>query len=107
MVKYGRGSSAPVSLALRALDGGVELTLVDRDVEPFDITRSPDVDIGKPIEAREPGGLGLHLVKRMADRIDYEYLPQTRQSRTSVRFSVAGLERGGPDRRGRGNDAVD
>ena len=107
MVKYGRGSSAPVTLALRGLDAGVELTLVDRDVEPFDITRSPEVDIGKPIEAREPGGLGLHLVKRMADRIDYDYLLQTRQSRTTVRFSVAGLEGGDRDRRGRGSDAVD
>jgi anti-sigma regulatory factor (Ser/Thr protein kinase) len=96
-----------VTFALRAVDGGVELTLVDRDVESFDITRSPDVDIGKPIEAREPGGLGLHLVKRMADRIDYDYLPQTRQSRTTVRFSVAGLEGGGHGGRGRGNDAVD
>jgi phosphoserine phosphatase len=107
MVKYARGSSAPVTFGLRAVDGGVEMTLVDRDVEPFDITRSPDVDISKPIEERQPGGLGLHLVKRMADRIDYDYLPQRRQSRTTVRFSVAGLERAGGNGRGGGNDAVD
>jgi len=106
MVKYGRGS-APVTLGLRAVDGGVEVTLVDRDVERFDITHAPDVDVGKPIEEREPGGLGLHLVKRLADRVDYEYAPQTREGRTTLRFTVAGLDEGRKGSQGRGSHAVD
>jgi serine/threonine-protein kinase RsbW len=92
---------------LQALDGGVELTLIDHDVEPFDITRAPDVDIGKPIEEREPGGLGLHLVRRMADRVDYDYVPATRQSRTSIRFTVAGLREKQGEARTRGDHAFD
>lgn len=90
MVKYGSGSSAAVRIGVTALEGGVEVTLIDRDVERFDITRSPGVDIHAPIEEREPGGLGLHLIRRMADSVAYEYKEETRQSRITLRFTGRG-----------------
>ena len=105
MVKYGRGSDAAVKVRLQAVEGGVDLTLIDRDVEPFDITRAPEVDVRAPIEAREPGGLGLHLIRRMADSVEYEYTAPTRQSRITVRFTSAA--RWGPPARTRGGNAVD
>ena len=91
MVKYGVGSSAPVRIEIGAIAGGVEVRLIDDDVEPFDITRMPDVDIDAPIEEREPGGLGLHLIRRMADSVEYEYEKERRQSRITLRFTSAGL----------------
>jgi phosphoserine phosphatase len=96
MVKYGTGSRAAVRVELVAIAGGVELTLIDRDVEPFDITRSPDVDIHAPIEDRRPGGLGLHLIRRMADSVEYEYAKETRQSRITLRITGAGPAARGP-----------
>ncbi len=90
MVKYGVGSTEPVRIELAAIAGGVELRMIDDDVEPFDITRSPDVDIDAPIEEREPGGLGLHLIRRMADSVAYEYVEERRQSRLTLRFTGAG-----------------
>jgi len=90
MVKYGIGSTEPVRIELAAIAGGVELRMIDDDVEPFDITRSPDVDIDAPIEEREPGGLGLHLIRRMADSVAYEYVQERRQSRLTLRFTGAG-----------------
>jgi phosphoserine phosphatase len=89
MVKYGGGSAA-VQVELVAIEGGVEVTLIDRDVEPFDVTRSPDVDIHAPIENRRPGGLGLHLVRRMMDSVEYEYVRETRESRTRLRITGKG-----------------
>jgi len=91
VVKYGTGSDAAVEVGLMAIDDGVELTLVDRDVAPFDVTRSPEVDIDAPIEQRTPGGLGLHLIRRMADSVEYEYKTESRRSLTTVRMTVAGM----------------
>jgi len=90
MVKYGAGSSAPVRIEIGAIAGGVEVRLIDDDVEPFDITRAPDVDIDAPIEDREPGGLGLHLIRRMVDSVEYEYVKERRQSRITLRITGAG-----------------
>jgi serine/threonine-protein kinase RsbW len=72
-----------------AMGGGVEVTLTDYDVEAFDVTRAPDVDVGAPIEARRPGGLGLHLIRRMVDAIEYRYSDATRESRTTFRKTAA------------------
>ena len=95
MVKYATGSTRDVRMAVAAIDGGVEVTLTDYDVEPFDVTRAPDVDTGAPIEARRPGGLGLHLIRRLVDAIEYEYSHATRESRTTFRKTAATTPRDG------------
>lgn len=91
MVKYATGSDAAVEVGVMAIDDGVELTLVDRNVEPFDVTRAPEVDIDAPIAQRTPGGLGLHLIRRMADSVEYEYKTESRRSLTTVRMTSAGM----------------
>jgi anti-sigma regulatory factor (Ser/Thr protein kinase) len=90
MVKYGRSGDAEIGLTLAPIPGGVEATLVDRGAAPFDITRVPDVDVGLPIERREPGGLGIHLVRRMVDSIHYEYREDLGQARITFRKTSAG-----------------
>ena len=89
MVKYARGSARDVRMDVLAIDGGVEVTLTDYDVERFDVTRAPDVDVAAPVEARRPGGLGLHLIRRMVDAIEYRYSDATRESRTTFRKTAA------------------
>ena len=89
MVKYGTGSKAAIRIDMTPVAGGVELTLIDHDVERFDVTRSRDVDIGAPIDQREPGGLGLHLIQRMAESVEYEYTEAIRQSRITLRITGA------------------
>ena len=44
--------------------------LVDNG-RPFDPSAAPPPDLTKPIEQRDPGGLGIHLIRNMADRIEY------------------------------------
>jgi phosphoserine phosphatase len=90
MVKYSPGGSPEVRVDMTAVPGGVEMALTDYDVEQFDVTRAPDVDTGKPIEQREPGGLGLHLIRRMVDSMAYEYSPERREGRTTFRKTAAG-----------------
>lgn len=106
MVKYGQGSKADVRIEMTGIEGGVEVTLIEYDVEPFDVTKSPDVDIGLPIEERKPGGLGLHLIRKLLDSIEYEYTKESRRSRITFRKTSA--EQSGPATAGtRGSNARD
>lgn len=90
VVKYGGGAaSAGVQIELRKVPGGVEAILTEDDASPFDPTAAPDVDTSLPIEARTPGGLGLHLMRRLVDTMDYRYNEERRQSRISFRKTLA------------------
>ena len=89
MVKYSATSPAEVHIEITQIDGGVEVALTDYDVDAFDVTKAPDIDIDLPIEQRRPGGLGLHLIRRLLDSIEYEYIKQNRQSRITFRKTRA------------------
>jgi anti-sigma regulatory factor (Ser/Thr protein kinase) len=86
MLKYSRSGADPVEIAFECDTGGVLVTLVDTGVEPFDITAAPQADVDLPLVQRQPGGLGLHLVRRVVNELSYEYRPATRESR--IRFRV-------------------
>ena len=85
MVMSGAGGYPTVDIELATIPGGVVVTLVDRGVAPFDVTQAPDADLSQPLERRAPGGLGLHLTRRLVDSIEYQYSPQLRESRITFR----------------------
>ena len=92
MVKYGAAADpgSEVRIEIEAVEGGVEVVLADSGVEPFDVTKAPDADTGAPIEERRPGGLGLHLIRRLVDSWDYEYVVERRESRIRFKKTLAG-----------------
>jgi serine/threonine-protein kinase RsbW len=48
------------------------ITIVLRDQAPlFDPTTVPAPDLTIPLEQREPGGLGIFLIRRMVDELHY------------------------------------
>ena len=52
------------------------LRIVLRDhAPPFDPTGVPPPDLTRPLEEREPGGLGLYLTRQMVDHWQYRALP--------------------------------
>jgi anti-sigma regulatory factor (Ser/Thr protein kinase) len=83
MVKYCPDNNNEILLDVAANDGNVSVAITDFDVDPFDVTARRDVDTDSPLEGRIPGGLGLHLVQQMVDRLEYDY--HDRQS--TVRFT--------------------
>ena len=95
MVKYSTTTDAAVQVEIVAIEDGVEVTLTDYDVEPFDVTQAPDVDITLPIEQRRPGGLGLHLIRRLLDSIEYDYSKEKRCSRITFRKTQSGTPASG------------
>ena len=88
IVKYGH-SSAEIQVELRAVPGGVEVSLTAEGVDDFDVTRAPQVDTALPIEQRQPGGLGLHLIRQLVDSIEYEYQEAQRRSRVTFCKTLA------------------
>ncbi len=79
MVKYNKDSRADITLAVDRSDDAVTIVLTDFDTEPFDITSTGEVDVTASLEERTPGGLGIHLVKRMVDEIHYRYKDRVSQ----------------------------
>lgn len=71
-VKYG-GGSGDIELRLTWTPPVVILQVVDQGAQPFNPAGSPDMDVNAPLEARRGGGMGLHMVRRIADRIDYAH----------------------------------
>jgi serine/threonine-protein kinase RsbW len=84
MVRHNEGGGESIALSIEQRDDHVFLELIDRDVEPFD----PDTAEVPPVEAgikdRRPGGLGIYLVKKMVDELNYDYETEGRRMRITV-----------------------
>lgn len=79
MVKYNPGNPHDIELDVESCDNRVTVSLTDFDVDEFDVTQERDVDTTLPLDKRTPGGLGVHLIQKMVDSLQYRY--QDRQSR--------------------------
>ena len=77
MVKYCSENPNDILIHITRRENKLILVLNDFDVEPFDITKADEVNTKKCLEERKVGGLGIHLVKCIADEIDYEYCDRT------------------------------
>jgi anti-sigma regulatory factor (Ser/Thr protein kinase) len=84
-VKYNEDGRHDISLSLGHTPEQLTVRITDFDVEPFDPTHAPAVDVDKPLGERQPGGLGLHLVRQMADTLQYEYA----ERRSTITFTKA------------------
>ena len=59
-----------ITVTLR-VDDGRALVRIDDDAREFDPLRAEKPDIAAPLEERRIGGLGIHLVTTMMDRVEY------------------------------------
>ncbi len=74
LVKYSRGGTKEILFELKRQGDRLVLSLTDFGVERFDIREAKEVDVNLDLKDRTPGGLGIHLLKRMVDDIGYEYV---------------------------------
>ena len=73
VIKYGHEDSAEhyVQVDLSLQDGLLILEITD-DGRPFDPTKIPEPDLDVPLEERQIGGLGIHLVRNYVDSMSYK-----------------------------------
>lgn len=70
IVRYSQATEVTVSLAVKR--DSLQLRFADNG-RPYDPTRKPDPDITLSAEERDVGGLGIFMVKKTMDSMDYEY----------------------------------
>lgn len=96
MVRHNAGGGRAIRIGLSAGTEGVEIVLVDEDVEPWDPSTVPEAAVDRPIGERKAGGLGLHLVRALADKIEYDYTDR-RMKVTVIKHWERGHVRGTAD----------
>jgi serine/threonine-protein kinase RsbW len=73
-VKYNPTGKGGIETRLAVENDQMVLALTDFDSAPFDIHKdAPEADTTRPLQERTPGRLGVHLVKKMVDRLEYAH----------------------------------
>lgn len=72
IVRHGgaEGRDALIDVSFASADGCVEVAVAD-DGPEFDPLGLPEPDLASRLEEREPGGLGIHLVRHLMDGVEY------------------------------------
>lgn len=87
MVRHNPGAGGRIEVELAVAEGELLIELRDTDCPRFDLrTDAPAVDPDLPLEARTPGGLGIHLVKQLVDRIEYHHEGRLGRLRLATRI---------------------
>jgi serine/threonine-protein kinase RsbW len=73
ILKYGYDDTALHQILLRVqMDPGALLVVIEDDGHEFNPLETPQPDLQLPPEQREPGGLGIHLVRSLAAQMHYQ-----------------------------------
>jgi anti-sigma regulatory factor (Ser/Thr protein kinase) len=74
LVKYNQGTNHDIDIELDKREDRLTIRLIDHDVDRFDVTKAAAAAIDKRLEERPIGGLGIHLVRKLMDDIEYDYV---------------------------------
>src|SRR5262245_20782651 len=71
-IRHGYTDRDPHEIRVRVGLGDRELFLeVEDDARPFNPLEAPEPDTSRPVEERSLGGLGIHLVRRLMNSVEY------------------------------------
>jgi anti-sigma regulatory factor (Ser/Thr protein kinase) len=72
VINYAYQDLAADSIGVRVtLETGHAVVQIEDSGPPFDLSHAPEVDTDQPLKDRPIGGLGIHLVRQLAERVDY------------------------------------
>lgn len=86
ILKYGYDDTVPHKILLRVqIDPDGLLVVLEDDGHEFNPLQAPQPDLDLPVEQRKLGGVGIHLVRKLAAQVDYERC--NGRNRLSVRIA--------------------
>jgi phosphoserine phosphatase RsbU/P len=72
IISYGYTDSGEHEIAVRlSIEPGEMRVDIEDDGKPFNPLEAPEVDTTSPLEERAVGGLGVHLVRKLTDGLEY------------------------------------
>ena len=72
-LKYGYDDTTVHEILLRLeFHPGTLMLVLEDDGHEFNPLAAPEPDVHLPAEQRVPGGLGIHLIRSLAERLHYE-----------------------------------
>lgn len=84
-VEEAAGSAAPVRMSIGiSRSNGVVTVVLEDDGKPFNVAAAPPKAAAGSLEAAEPGGLGIKLVKEFASELTYDHVGG--MNRTTLKF---------------------
>jgi serine/threonine-protein kinase RsbW len=69
-----RGDRGELEVAV-GFDGERFVVTIEDEAPPFDPTSWPEPDLSVPPERREPGGMGVHLIRAATDELTWQPRP--------------------------------
>ena len=73
MYAYPEGERGTAELTLDITEGQIHATLTDSGA-PFNPLQQPETNLDVSLEERQIGGLGIHLIKEIMSKVEYEYV---------------------------------
>lgn len=65
-------SSGSMTITTNVAESAFEIVICDRG-RPFNPEDVPEPDLVSPLEERKTGGLGLYLMRKLMDRVDFQF----------------------------------
>ena len=73
MVKYNPHNPESISIDLESTADSITVEITDKSLIPFDLNKAAEYDDTLSLAERPIGGVGIHLIRKMFDEINYEY----------------------------------
>jgi anti-sigma regulatory factor (Ser/Thr protein kinase) len=88
IITHSIGDKGDREIAVRIdIGGGVLSATVSDDGRPFDPLSLPEPDIHAPLEERKVGGLGIHLLRKLMDTVEYRRTGERNQLSFGIRIA--------------------
>ena len=86
IIEHGYGEECPsrIDITCTKIDDGLKVVIYD-DARPFDPTSVPEPEINVSLDELKPRGLGIYLMRKMMDDVEYQSNADTGNTLTMIK----------------------